>query len=43
MQAVSYTHLIEAANQHHLPQEAMHWKEVLRHFESSHHLLKEAA
>lgn len=34
---------IAAANQHHLPQEAIHWKEVLRHFETSHHLLKEAA
>jgi hypothetical protein len=34
---------IEAANRHHLPLEAMHWKEVLRHFEASHHLLKEAA
>ena len=34
---------IEAADRHHLPQEAMHWREVFRHFEASHHLLEEAA
>lgn len=32
---------IEAAAQHHHPLEVIHWKEVLRHFEASHHILKQ--
>lgn len=29
---------IEAANEHHHPEEALHWKQVLTHFSQIHHL-----
>ncbi len=33
---------IAAANEHHHPQEALHWKQVLTHFNQTHHLCEAA-